>query len=132
MLVIFSIPVFIKYMWQLKTFLHALFIVSVVLFLHCHIQRNRHIQIKAWAREPLLKGKAQYNSPPCSVLFQSAAFYTEFFCCSTKTSYHSMEVNCTGPFPSVRVPCLSTGVCRDKVTRIKCHRTKLMSAKILS
>jgi len=45
-------------------------------------------------REPLLKEKAQYNWPPCTNLFGSAAFDIAniFF---YKTSYPNEEVNCT-------------------------------------
>jgi hypothetical protein len=57
-------------------------------------------------KEPLLKGKAQYNRPPCTNWFRSAAFdianIIHFF---TITSYlNEEEANRTEPFPFVSVP----------------------------
>ncbi len=54
----------------------------------------------ARVREILLKGKAQYDWPPCTNQFRSAPLYIEniinlFY----KTSYINEEVNCTEPSP---------------------------------
>ncbi len=48
----------------------------------------------------LLKGKDQYNWPPCTNKFRSTAFYSEnIIYLFYKTSYLNEEVNCTEPFP---------------------------------
>ncbi len=53
------------------------------------------------ARETLLKGKAQYSSPPCTNLFRSAPFCIEnVIYILNKTRYLNEEVNCTEPSPS--------------------------------
>jgi len=63
-------------------------------FLHqgvCHCQ----------TRESLLKGKYQYNRPPC--LDKLLLILKMFFFLFYKTSYHKEEVNRSEPSPSVRV-----------------------------
>ncbi len=60
------------------------------------------------AKESSLKGKTQYNWPPCTNQFRSAALVLQtlltFF---YKTSYLHEEVNCTESFPTVSVPWFS-------------------------
>jgi hypothetical protein len=56
-------------------------------------------------RETLLKGKAQYNCPPCTNLLRSSPFYIEnIIYIFNKTSYLNEEVNRIEPSPSVSIP----------------------------
>jgi hypothetical protein len=56
--------------------------------------------------ERLLNGKAEYDRPPWSQVFRSAAFmFTIYIFLFYKTSYFNKEVNSSEPSPSVRVPC---------------------------
>ncbi len=60
----------------------------------------------AFNREPLLKGKAQYNWPPCTNYFQSAAFDNAnifYFFVKQATLVRRSTVH--EPFLPVRVPC---------------------------
>ncbi len=63
------------------------------------------LTLKDSSRESLLNGKDQYSLPPYINYLRSAPFFIEiklfFF---DKTTYLNEEVNCTAPFPLVRVP----------------------------
>jgi hypothetical protein len=58
---------------------------------------------RSW--DPLLKGTAQYGSPPCTNYLRVAAFDIEvFILLCYETIYLKEEVNCTEPSRSVSVP----------------------------
>jgi hypothetical protein len=54
----------------------------------------------------LTEGKDQYNEPPSTNYFRSAAFCNDLFSFN-KTNYLKKEFNRTVPYPLVRVPCSS-------------------------
>ncbi len=62
---------------------------------------------RAFTRDSLLKGKDQFDLPSYTNKFRSAALQNEtIFFLFFKTTYSNEEVNCTKPFPSVRLPCM--------------------------
>ncbi len=68
---------------------------------------NKLGHFDSYSREFLLKGMAQYSSPPCTNQFRLTIFNTDIiFSLFITTSYLNEEVNCTEPSTSMRVPCL--------------------------
>jgi hypothetical protein len=68
-------------------------------------QTNVPWKVNRLSREYLLKGKDQYNWPPCTNQFRLPTLSKEiYFFIFYKTRYLNKEVNCTEPSPSVRVP----------------------------
>ncbi len=64
----------------------------------------------------LTEGENQYNWPPRTFKFRSAAFNNEnFFCFFLQNKLLNKEVNRTEPSPSVRVPCQEHHIGRKKV-----------------
>jgi hypothetical protein len=56
-------------------------------------------------RDSFVKGKDQYDRPPCTDLLRTTAFNTEnIIFLFYKTSYLDKEVKCTEPSLSVKVP----------------------------
>ncbi len=61
-------------------------------------------KVDGCAKESFLKGKDQYNWPPCTNYFASAVFYSEnYFLHIYKTDYLNKEVNGTEPSHSGRI-----------------------------
>jgi hypothetical protein len=82
------------FIWQV-IFCAAGFYIYHGFILHLLKHRNR---------ESLLKGKDQYNLPPCTYQFSLATLYTKvIFYYFYKTRYLNKEVNHFVPYPSVRV-----------------------------
>jgi hypothetical protein len=87
------------------------------------------------AKEPLLKGTAQYGWPPSNNWFGSARFYIEkllifFF---KETINQNLEVNCTEPFPLSEGSLLQSieflsGLIFAVLIHIKCSGIKYMSS----
>jgi hypothetical protein len=65
---------------------------------------NSYSVLKWITRESLLNGNDQYNLPPCTKNFRTAALKTITIFLFYKTTYLNEEVNCTEFSNSVRIP----------------------------
>ncbi len=83
-----SSPFFLKcFFWQKKNVERKKVLIGSFFLLwklHSHFLPSLCFYIKVLSKEPLLKGKAQYNWPPCTNLFRTAAFDIDIIYLFTK------------------------------------------------